>query len=255
MADFLEEEQDLRDQVTTALTYPMVVFGLAIVVAIVTMGFMLPSFEGLLEELGDNIPPLSRFMMDCSAFLRQWGVAILAVLLLIAYVVRKRLRTHASMQSSLERTLMRLPAVGPALRALTALRFSRTLSLLIGQGVPLDEALGLAGRSSGSTLVDRSIASAREDVRQGVSLADSLRTVPILNDYLPAWVRAGEASGELVPLLENAARRLQREWEKRVKRLVALIEPVVIILVGVMVLLVALSVLLPILSLNQSIKP
>ena len=120
-------------------------------------------------------------------------------------------------------------------------------------GVPLTDALELSGRATGSALVAAATAEQAEAVRHGRSLADAVRRVPGLAGMLSAWVEAGEVSGDLAGMLEVAAERARRVWERRLTRSVALVEPVLLVLLGLLVLVIALAVLLPVLALNRGI--
>jgi general secretion pathway protein F len=125
--------------------------------------------------------------------------------------------------------------------------------MLLRGGVPLVEALAIAGRATGSAWITATTAQGAEKVKHGASIAAALRTIEPLNLALPAWVQAGEAGGNLDALLDHAADRFQQQWDRLMTRSMALIEPALIIIVGVFVLLIALAILLPILTMNQTL--
>jgi type II secretory pathway component PulF len=148
--------------------------------------------------------------------------------------------------------LFRTPLVQRGYSALVNLRFARTLSLLLGGGVSLVDGVILAGRATGSAWVARLAESGAEALRHGKNLAEAVRAIEPLSASLPGWIQAGEASGKLENLLENAGDRYQQQWDRLISRGLSVLEPLLILAVGLFVLLIALSILLPVMSLNQA---
>jgi general secretion pathway protein F len=254
LAAFLQEQQRLRERIGSALLYPAIISAFAVVVAVVMLGFVLPAAVRLVsQEARVAVPLLTRAMAGAGrALLVLLPVAALAAAGTVL-AARRRARAEAAYRERLDRLAFRLPVWGRGYRLVASLRCARTLALLLRSGVPLVEAVGLAGRATGSPWVARLLAEGAEAVRHGSSLADALRRVPVLAATLPAWVHTGEASGALEPLLETAADTYQQQWDRFVTRALGYLEPALIALVGAFVLLVALSILLPILALNRSL--
>lgn len=253
LAEFLEREQTIRDRVKAAMVYPSVVFGFAILVAVAVLGIMLPNFQKLLDKMNVELPFITRAVIAFGDVMRWAGPILLVLLGLAAFWLWKRLESSPSFRAKLNRQLFRVPLVGGAMEALVNLRFSRTLGLLLRGGVPVTEGLSLAGRASGSPWVAELADHESTEVAGGSNLADALARIPPLSGSLPGWVRAGEASGDLPRLLDCAAERYERTWDRKVSRILDLLQPILILIVGGFVLLVALAILLPVLSLNKSI--
>lgn len=253
LAQFLEEQKKLRERILTALLYPAVVLVLAVLVAVVLLGFLLPWVTRMMQEAGVPLSTLTRGML----WLRVWlgPVVLLAVAAgLLGWLrFRRKVTESDEVRRQLDQRLLRWPLVGSGYAALINLRFARTLAMLLRGGVPLVEALSIAGRATGSAWTAYAVAQGAERVKHGANLAAALRTIEPLNTSLPAWVQAGEASGNLDVLLEHAADRYQQQWDRLMARSMALIEPALILIVGVFVLLIALSILLPILTMNQTL--
>jgi len=183
-----------------------------------------------------------------------WGLPVVAAAVMGAvWWVRRRAASSAAFGESLERLAFRLPLIGRGWGLVVNLRCARTLSILLKGGVPLVDALALAGRSTGSEWVARQLERETDTVRHGSSLADALRRVPVLAASLPAWIHAGEASGSLEKMLDTAGDAYQHQWNRFVGRTLSWLEPALIALVGLFVFVVVLSVLLPIVALNRSI--
>lgn len=251
LASYLEEQRALRDRIGTALVYPALVLAFAVGLGILMMGVMVPRVAGMLQESGVALPALTRWVLAFTAVLRGLAVpALLAALLAVGWL-RQRADVRERMMRRFQGMLLWLPGLGAAYTALLNLRFCRTLALLLRGGVPLLEGLPMAGRATGHREVAREVEREADAVRQGRSLADALRGIPVFQGSLPSWVEAGEASGALPAMLDAASARYQQQWDRLLARFLALLEPLLILLLGGFVLVVALAILLPILSLNK----
>ena len=252
LADYLEDAGRLRSRLLTALLYPAVVAALAGIVAVVMLGFLLPSFAKVWEEARIPLPALTRVLLAAGRGLAIAGLPALAAALGWRWLTRRR-RASAAARLRREQRRQRWPVYGASWRALMSLRFARTLALLLEGGVPLVEAVLLAGRATGSAWIAELAGAEADRVRHGSTLADALRRMPPLAGSLPGWVQAGEASGSLAEMLGAAARQQQDHWERTVARAAALALPLLILLLGAFVFLIALAILLPILQLNRSL--
>jgi general secretion pathway protein F len=252
LAFFLEEQNTLREKIVSALIYPAIILTFAILVAVVMLGFVVPSAAKVLaEQSSAPLPLLTRGMMFVGkGLLWSLPVLLLAAVLGRGYV-RRRVARDPAFHQALDRLRFRIPLVGRGYGIVTNLRCARTLSILLKGGVGLVDALPLAGRSTGSAWISSLMDTEADQVRHGSSLADAIRRVPPLAVSLPAWIQAGEASGALEKLLDTAGNAFQQHWNRFAGRTLSWLEPVLILMIGLFVLLVTLSILLPIMSLNR----
>lgn len=253
LAGYLDDQVRLREGIQSALLYPVLVISLAILIGIGMMGFVLPSLTRMFEEGRLPLPALTRGLLWMADHTLTLGLPILVILLAAGWSARRRLRSDRAFAIRWERSMDRVPVLRRAFRLLCGLRFTRTLAVLLRGGVPLVDGLDLAGEATGSRWVADDIKRGAEEVRHGRAVSQVIRAVPPLGDTLPGWFQAGEASGDLAGLLEQAARRFQVQWEHYLNRVLKLVEPLLILAVGVFVLLMALAILLPILSLNRAV--
>ena len=252
LAKFLEEQQRVKERIQTALIYPAIVVTLALVICVVMLGVMIPRWSEKLGELNVKLPWLTQWVLVVGKWILP--VSILFFLLMGAgyYFFLRQMKNDADFRARGNRLLFQLPLVRRGYSALVNLRFARTLSLLLGGGVPLVEGVGLAGRATGSAWVGRLAERGAEALRHGKSLAEAVRAIEPLSASLPGWIQAGEASGKLADLLENAGDRYQQQWDRMISRGLGVLEPALILAVGLFVLLIALSILMPVMSLNQA---
>jgi len=251
LADYIEDQQVVQEKIKSALLYPVMVLLVAILAGILILGVLLPAFHRLVADTDVTLPLITEVMLGVGNWAHIWLLPVLLSVGLAAWYLRRRYRMEPHFRERVQRRMLDLPVLGRALTALVNVRFARTLALLLRGGVPLVEGLALSGRATGNSWVAASVERETEAVRHGDPLADAIARVPALRGSLPSWIRAGEASGELTDLLDNAAQRYQQQWDRLMTRSVALIEPILILLVGGFVLLLALSIILPILSFNS----
>ena len=255
LAAFLEEQEKLREKLSTSLLYPAVVVSLAVLVAGLVLTVMLPMVQRLFEEAQIALPLLTRAMLAGG---RGLGALLLAGAVAVAALVpriRRRLRADADFRIRMDRRLFSVPLVGGGWRNLASLRFVRVLGLLLERGVGLIEAVPMAGKASGSAWLSDCARRETDAMGQGKPLVDVIRGIRPLHPSLAAWVQAGEAGGNLTGLLDNAAQRFQQSWDRLASRGVVLLEIGMTLAVGLFVALIALAVLLPILQMNKGLSP
>lgn len=254
LAFFLEEEAKLRERIITALIYPAIIVAVALAIAIGLLGFTVPRLARVMaDEMQMVLPLITRIMLGLGKACLQFGPLLLAALVALALIGWRLIARRPEYGAELERKLFGLPLIGPLLATMTALRFARTLALLLRGGVPLVESLRLAGRATGSGSIRSQSAQAAEAIRNGASLSAAVGRIFPLGPMLAGLIQIGENSGTLEEVLQGAAERLQNKWEQQVARIMAWIEPALILAVGLFVLLVVVSILLPILTLHRRI--
>lgn len=253
LADFIEEQQRIKDRVQGALIYPSIVLVLGLCVAIVMLGVFVPRAQEMLESNNVPLPPLTRLMTDLGGVIIKWGWVPVSVFAGFIFFLRSRMKTDKSFAVRINSKVFNVPIWGRGQVMLANLRFSRTLSILLAGGVSVVEGFGMAGRATGSVWIGELAERESEAVRNGASLADAVRRIPPLSDSLPGWIQTGEASGDLVKMLESAGRRYQDRWDRYISRCLGILEPTMMLLIGGFVLLVALSILLPVISVGKSI--
>jgi general secretion pathway protein F len=255
LAGFLEEQERLAEKLRSALAYPCIVVALALLLGTGVLLFLLPAMQRVLSEADLPIPLVTRILLGGGRAAGLLLALLLTAAIAAVLAARRRWRTDPAYRIRLDRRLCSLPAAGPAWRELASLRFVRTWSLLLARGVGLVDALPLAGRASGSPWMADAATREASALAQGKPLVEAIRAIRPLDPSLPSWVRAGETSGNLPGLLDTAATRLQRSWERRTSRAMMLLEIALTLAVGLFVAVIALAILLPVLQMNQGLAP
>jgi type IV pilus assembly protein PilC len=250
---FLILRATLRSRTRRAMTYPAFLLALLAVVVAVLMLFVLPRFAELYAQFGEDLPLATRLLM-AAAEAAPWALPLLALAALAAAVATRQALARPTPRRWADRAALGLPILGPVALHLQLVQASTMLSMLLGAGTPLREALALAARSVGNAVVAGHLREAEAGVARGRALSDCLEGGGLLPDGSLSLVRAGEAAGSLPEMLEAVAALHEQELEDRLERLLALIEPVMMLLVGVVLGAVIITVYLPIFGISGVIR-
>lgn len=253
LADYTEGRQQLRQRVSHALIYPIILVSLAILIVSALLVYVVPKVVGVFENTGQELPGLTRALIASSDFLRENGLILVALLALGVFVFTRMLR-RLEFRRRWDRFLLRLPLVGKMTRGVNTARFTRTLSILAGSGVPVLDALRISGDVVGNVPMREAIEETAVRVREGAPLGRSLGASRLFPPMTMHLISSGEASGELETMLERAADNQEREVNSLVGALLSILEPVLILVMGVIVLAIVLAILLPIFQLNQLVS-
>jgi general secretion pathway protein F len=253
LADYTESRQQLRQRVSHALIYPIILTLLAVTIVSGLLVYVVPKVVGVFENTGQEVPPFTRALIASSDFLRANGHWLVAVLALGLFVFRRMLRREA-FRRRWHRFLLRLPVIGRLIRGVNTARFTRTLSILAGSGVPVLEALRISGEVVNNLPMREAIEETAVRVREGAPLGKSLATSRLFPPMTVHLISSGEASGELEDMLERAAANQEREVDGLVGALLSILEPALILLMGALVLAIVIAILLPIFQLNQLVQ-
>jgi general secretion pathway protein F len=196
---------------------------------------------------------LTRVMIGASDLLRDWGVVLFVVLLLLAVLAAFLLRQPA-LKQAFHRRLLSVPVLGGYLLGVDTARFAATLAILAGSNVALLTALEAAGRTVSNLALRDAVNQAAIHVREGLPLATALQRSALFPPLLVQLIASGEKTGELAPMLDRAATTLSTELERKALTMTALLEPLMILLMGGLVLLIVLAVMLPIIEMNQLVQ-
>ncbi len=254
IADFRERERDLKGKAKSALVYPAVLAVLAIMVMIFLLTYFIPRFAAIFEEFGGALPWLTRAIVRTSDLLVDHGFAV-GLAAILAVVAFRRTSASESGRRWMDRTVLRVPALGHVAARFALVRFCRMLGTLLGAGVPLVAALNAAKEAIGNQTLADTVTSAVEGVQQGAPLARSLAASPKL---FPAsvveMVSVGEETGRLHEELVRLANTYERDLDRELRMLVALAEPAMLFAMAALIGTVVIGMLLPIFTLQELIR-
>jgi general secretion pathway protein F len=249
LALLLERQGQVRSKVLSALAYPIVLAFVAASVVFALMVFVVPKVVEQFEDIGQQLPLLTRIVIGLSHFLAAWWWALALGAAGFALLVARALRDEA-LRLRFDRAMLRLPFFGRLIRDLHAARMARTLSTMVASRLPLLEGLRLTTQTVHNRALRVASADIAEAVRSGGSLSGALKRAGVFPPLLVYLAASGEASGRLDVMLERAADYLEREFDSFTATALALLEPAIIVIMGAVVALIVLSILLPILQLD-----
>ncbi len=253
LADDLEERQALKARLLGAMLYPAIVSLIAIVIVIFLVTYVVPQVASVFTSSKRALPGLTVAMLAISAFVRSYGWLMLGAIAAGggAFVV---LRRNPAFRERSDAAMLNLPLIGRLARGYNAARFSSTLAMLAGAGVPILKALQAAAETLGNRAMRADAMDALVQVREGAPLASAMAAKKRFPGLLAMFARLGEQTGQLPVMLGRAAAQLGAEVQRRAMALATILEPLLIVVMGVVVMLIVLAVLLPIIQLNTWVK-
>ena len=253
LADYLDARLALRQKFVVALIYPALVTVIAIGVIAVLVTYVVPQVVSVYQQSRQTLPLLTRALIATSDFFRATGWLWLAAVAATAIAFIVALRRERS-RERLHGLLLRVPGVGRLAASLDTARYASTLAILVGSGTPLLRALDAATGVVRMLPLARAARTASSLVREGVSLSRALKEQRVFPPVLIHLIANGEQSGALAPMLKRAAAELERDAERRLAWVAALIQPTLIVAMGAIVLVLVLAVMLPIVTMNQLVR-
>jgi type II secretory pathway component PulF len=253
LADFQEKEVARRSQVISALIYPGVLTLTAVFVVVFLLTFVVPRLSKVFEDLGDDLPMTTRILLSSTNFLTNNWIIVIGGIVAAVVGYRIWIATEAGALAR-DRFTMHMPVVGKVVTKSIVSRFSRVLGTLVYGGVPILEALQIAGMASGNRVFRRTSERVASDVRDGRPIADAMRDAGEFPPVLVHMVAIGEETGDLPKMLGRVSESLDFEVDNGMRRLTALVEPIIVLGMGVFVGFVVLSVLLPIFAAQNAVK-
>ena len=250
LVEHMERQRALRDSVISATIYPAILLGVAVLSLVAMLGFVVPQFEKLFTDMGDALPLPTRVVMVMGHTFRQYGLVIGVVVVAGGTLLVRWLKSPAGRQWWQSR-LLRVPLMGRLALKYQLTLFSRSLGTLLGNGVPMLTALHIATETVGNTVLRQALARVAPIVKEGGKVVQAISATGIFEPLAINLIRVGEETGRVGPMMLELSNILNREVETGIKRLLTLVEPVLILVLGVLIAAIIVSILLGILSIND----
>lgn len=250
LADYTEQQQATKSQITQAAVYPLVLTLVAMGVVGFLLAFVVPQVIEQFEDLGQELPLITQILIVISDFLRDYGLFMI-VGLMVFMVIWKRLMMSDKFRYRVHKRVLYMPFIGNVVRVVNTSRFARTLSILTASAVPLLEGLRITGSVLGNLRMREVVSEAADRVREGSSLRAALAPSKLFPPMMLHMIASGEKSGELEQMLRRCADNQDSEFSATVNITLKVFEPLLIVVMAVVVLFIVLAIILPILALNQ----
>jgi general secretion pathway protein F len=250
LTEYMESTLALKEDIKSALIYPLILAAAAGTSLIVLFVFVIPKFAAIFRDNGKALPWITKIVIGFSQFLAEYGWILLFVLCAAVSGAIFYVRS-AEGRSEWDRLSLRSPLIGDLLRKFETARFSRTLAALLKGGVPMLEALGTVQGVVGNRLLARAISQVQARVREGKGMARPLAESGLFPPLALNMIAVGEETGKLESMLAEIAGYYDQEVKRSTKRLTALLEPILILAMGLIIGVVVISMLLAIFSIND----
>jgi len=254
LAKLLEDNAKLQNQIKGALGYPVAVLAIAILVFLGMTIFIIPTFAGIFDDLGAELPLFTQLMIDLSKLLRSPFALVLVGLLAAAVVVFSRFYATPIGQRKVDALVLKIPLFGDLIQKTATAQFCRTFSSLTRAGVPILMALEIVREITGNSIISDAINQSRDDVTQGIPLSLALASKKVFPEMAIGMLAIGEETGELDAMLAKVADFYEDEVAATVKAITSMLEPAMIVIVGGIVGSILLAMYLPMFSIFDQIK-
>ena len=253
MANYYEKQYRNKQKVTTAMTYPIVVGVLALVITAFLLIFIVPIFGEMFASFGSELPAITQMVLGLSQWFQQYWVIILVFLLATIFLLRY-LSQRDKMAYSFDYLQLKIPIIGMFLQKTILARMTQTLSSLLNSSVPILQALDVTSQVVDNRVVEEVLLAAKKDVEQGESLAKPMEAHWFFPNLIIQMIKVGEASGSLDEMLKKASDIYEQEVEEASEKLQSLIEPLLIVFLSVIVGFIVLSIVIPMFGLFEQIQ-
>ncbi len=254
LAKLLEDNAKLQNQIKGAMGYPVAVFVIAIAVFLGMTIFIIPTFAGIFDDLGAELPWFTQLMVDISNLLRSpFALVLLAVLAMAAFLFVRFYKTPLG-RRKVDGLSLKLPIFGDLIQKTTTAQFCRTFSSLTRAGVPILLSLEIVREITGNAVMSDAITQSREAVMQGIPLSLALGRLNVFPEMAISMLSIGEETGEMDAMLSKVADFYEDEVEAGVKALTSMLEPAMIVLVGGIVASILIAMYLPMFSVFDQIQ-
>jgi len=254
LAKLLEDNAKLQNQIKGALGYPVAVLVIAILVFLGMTIFLIPTFAGIFEDLGAELPAFTRLLVDLSALLRSSAsLYAVGVILLAIWMLNRFYGTHNG-RRTIDRLMLKLPLFGDLILMTATAQFCRIFSSLTRAGVPILMSMEISSETAGNAIISDAILASRSMVQEGVLLSNALIRQKVLPDMALNMLAIGEETGEMDKMLSKVADFYEDEVGAMVKALTSMLEPAMIVVVGGIVGSILLAMYLPMFTVFDQIQ-
>jgi type IV pilus assembly protein PilC len=249
IATTLESEDEIKRKIKSALTYPVAMLCISLLLLAIMLIFVVPIFEKMFKNMGASLPAFTKFIMTISHFLTSIKGVIFILFVIGGVILLRRWVRTPSGKRRLDALKLRLPVFGVLFHKMSLSRFSRTLGTLVASGVPILQALEITSNTVGNMLVAEAVDNVRAGVKEGDSIARPLGQSPLFPPMVTQMLAIGEETGALDTMLNKVSDFYDSEVASTVEALTSLLEPVLIVFLGLVVGTIVIALYMPIFSL------
>ncbi|MDD5595601.1 MAG: type II secretion system F family protein [Candidatus Omnitrophica bacterium] len=253
LATYLEKTAALTRKVTSSLIYPAVVVSMSILITAVLLLKVVPTFKGIFDMLGGELPLPTRVLIGISEVLKNFFLPVIGLMVFGGFLFKKYINTTRG-RLQFDSSKLKMPILGPLFRKVAVAKFSRTFSTLVKSGVSVLSALDIVSKTAGNKVVEQAISDCRTAVREGERISQPLAKSGVFPPMVTRMISVGEQTGQLEKMLTKIADFYDDQVDAAVSGLTSMIEPLVISFLGIIIGGIVISLFLPIFKITQLIS-
>lgn len=251
VATYKEKTEALKAKIKKAMTYPIAVVVVAVIVSAILLIKVVPQFESVFSSFGAQLPAFTLMVMGLSKVVQEWWLILLAAMIAAFFIFKRAYKASERMRDGLDRFLLKIPVIGSILYRSAVARYARTLSTTFAAGVPLVEALDSVSGATGNVVFRKAVSAIKQDVSNGSPMHQSMRSTGVFPTLAVQMTAIGEESGALDDMLDRVATIYEAEVDNMVDSLTSLMEPMIMAVLGVVVGGLVIAMYLPIFQLGS----
>jgi type IV pilus assembly protein PilC len=234
LSSYMEKAMKLKARVKSAMTYPAIVLVVAVAVVALLLVYVIPVFKKLFEGMGGQLPGPTQFLINISEFTQSYFLFMIGFLVVLVYIFRRYYHTEKG-RHTIDALVLKAPVFGPLIKKVAVAKFTRTLSTMLGSGVPILEGLSIVSKTAGNVIVESAIMKTRQSISEGRTIAEPLAETDVFPPMVVQMIAVGEATGALDAMLAKIADFYDDEVDTAVGALTAMLEPFMMVFLGVVV--------------------
>jgi type IV pilus assembly protein PilC len=253
VATYKEKTEALKAKIKKAMTYPIAVLVVAVIVSGILLIKVVPQFQSVFAGFGAELPAFTLMVIGLSEIVQQWWLAIIGLFVAGYFLFKRAYKQSQKFRDSIDRFLLKVPIIGPLIFKSSVARYARTLATTFAAGVPLVEALDSVAGATGNVVFKNAVNKIKQDVSTGMQLNFSMRSTNVFPSLAIQMTAIGEESGALDNMLDKVASYYEAEVDNMVDSLTSLMEPMIMAVLGVVVGGLVIAMYLPIFQLGNTV--
>ena len=250
VSTYIESMLSLQRKIRSSLAYPIIVITMAVIITAFLILKIIPTFKGIFDMLGGDLPLPTQILINISDFSRRWFLLII-VLLIIGIIVLKKISMTPKGKKRIDGIVLKMPVIGDLVRKIAIAKFCRTFSTLVSSGVPILAALDIVGSTADNKVVEEAVQSAKKFVQEGEPISEPLSRSGVFPPMVVRMIAVGEKTGKLEDMLAKIAQFFEEEVNTAIAGLTSMIEPLIIGFLGIVIGGIVVALFLPILKITQ----
>lgn len=250
LASFMEKAMALRKKIKGALTYPAICLIISLLILVIILVFVVPVFQSMFEGFGHALPLPTQIVVNMSEFFKEYFLYIFIFFAFTIFIFKKYYNTEKG-QKFIDKIILHAPIFGPMLRKVAVAKFTRTLSTMLGAGVPILEALQVVAKTAGNKVIEEAVFRVADAIAEGRPIAEPLEETGVFPNMVVQMINVGESVGALDSMLEKIADFYEEEVDQAVENLTSMIEPFMMVFLGGMIGGIVVAMYLPIFKLSS----